>query len=256
MPSFKIDLHAHCQEHSPCSKSPASSIVEAAIARGLDALAFTNHNSFMEPSLLKGLRSSYPALKIYNCIEISVGQEHFLYVGPFDAQLQAWSSGYEALWRKARENGAFLALAHPFRFSDIVDAPIDEFPPDAVEIHSTNTGKDDAKAIAKLAASLGAKLLTNSDGHAPESIGAYCNQLEAAALPEDEAGLAACLKAARMSQLEDNAIIQRHNQWVGKLEKLAKRLIAAGKSPEEFEAVSGAWRGYYDRVKMGRSYKI
>ena len=255
--SFKVDLHTHCMEHSPCSRHPALSMAESALAHGMDAIAFTNHDCFMEPELLNGLRSKCPALKIYNCIEISLGMEHFIYIGPFDPQIPGWrNSGYEGLWRRTRENGGFLILAHPFRFSSDIEAPVADFPPDAVEIHSTNTGRDDEKSIAMLAASLKARTLTNSDGHAPEHVGIYSNIIEIDALPEDEADLANCLRKANISPCADLARIESHNKWVEKIEKLAARFIAADESPESFEMASGQWRGFYDRVKMGRSYKI
>jgi len=257
MPSkLKIDLHTHCQEHSECSSHPAKSIVEAAIKQGLHAIAFTNHDSYMEPALLGSLRSSYPALKIYNCVEISLGVEHFLYIGPYDPHLVHWRFGYERLWREIRDKGGFLILAHPFRFSSKVDAPIEEFPPDGVELHSTNTGRDDEEAILELAEKIGAKTFQNSDGHAPEHVGIYRNLLEIPALPPDEASLAKALRSRPVSGEGDPKRIERHNAEMLGLEDLVRDFIASGKGPVEFEAVTGKWRGYYDRVKMGKSYLI
>ena len=253
---FRIDLHCHCQEHSACSNFPAESIVAAALDFGLDAIAFTNHDSFMDPDLLEGLRSKFPSLKIYNCAEISLGIEHLLYIGPFDPNIVHWNYDYESLWRRVRRNSGFLALAHPFRFTPGLELPVDQFPPHAIEIHSTNTGRDDEEAIAKLAKRIGAKIICNSDGHAPKHIGIYRNVIEAEALPKDEAALAACLKSSIIGSEADTARIAQHNAWVEKLEILAKQCIESGKGPLEFESISGEWRGFYDRVKMGRSYKI
>ena len=254
--NLKIDLHCHCREHSLCSEYPAESIAAAAVNYGLDAIAFTNHDSFMDPVLLKGLRSKFQHLKIYNCAEISLGAEHMLYIGPFDPEIVHWNQGYEKFWRRVRENSGFLVLAHPFRFTSHVEMPVEEFPPDAIEIHSTNTGMDDEKTIAKLAEKLGVKTLCNSDGHAPKHIGIYRNIVEAGKLPEDEAALAACLKSSTIRSEADMARIIQHNEWVSKLETLAKECLNTGKGPLEFEAISGEWRGFYDRIKMGRSYKI
>ncbi len=253
---LKIDLHVHCQEHSPCSSHPASSIVESAVAHGLHAIAFTNHDSYMEPSLLGSLRSSYPSIKIYNCVEISIGIEHFLYIGPYDPHLVHWRHGYERLWREVRDKGGFLILAHPFRFSSKVDAPVEEFPPDGVELHSTNTGSCDAADILKLAKRLGSKTFSNSDGHAPEHIGIYRNLIEAPAPPPDEASLARALRSCAVLNDGDAGRIALHNEGIAALEEMTRKFIASGKGPIEYEALTGKWRGYYDRVNMGKSYSI
>ena len=45
---MKIDLHVHARERSACAKEGEESQIRAAIAAGLDGIAFTDHHLLVE----------------------------------------------------------------------------------------------------------------------------------------------------------------------------------------------------------------
>lgn len=250
---FKIDLHLHSREESPCSSHSAESMAEAAVKWGLDAIAFTNHNRYADDARIKSLRRKFPKLKIYNGVEVSIGNEHFLCFGPCDQALENWLFGYEELLERVRSKGGFIALAHPYRFGSGVPCSL-ENPTHAIEIHSMNTGRDDEEAISSLAERTGAKLLHNSDAHNPEHVGIFWNLVPE--LPKDETGLAEMLRTSPVSGGGDKARIASHNAFIEEAEAQIREFISSGGLPEEYEKRFGRWRGYYDRARMGKSYRI
>ncbi len=177
---MKIDLHVHCRERSPCSVASEIDLIQRAIFAGLDAIVFTDHDRLVPVVHLAALNQRFSPFRIFGGIEITLSEEHILVFGIQDAALESRSWDYEALWRFVRQRNGFMVLAHPFRFQGYIAAPIDRFPPDAIEIHSLNTLPRNEDRIRSIAEELGLRLLSDSDAHAAASIGEYYNLVEAA----------------------------------------------------------------------------
>ncbi len=177
---MKIDLHVHCRERSPCSVASEIELIQRAIFAGLDAIAFTDHDRLVPAVHLAALNQRFSPFRIVGGIEITLPEEHILVFGVQDAALTCRSWDYEALWRFVRQKDGFMVLAHPFRFQGYIAAPIDRFPPDAIEIHSLNTSLRHEGQIRHIAEELGLRLLSDSDAHAAASIGEHYNLIETA----------------------------------------------------------------------------
>jgi len=188
---FKIDLHIHTAERSPCAHASAVEMVTAAVACGLDALVITDHNRLTPASELAALNAQCAPFRVYGGIEVHVEAEPLLVIGMDDPALEYTLWTYAGLHAFVRARAGFLALAHPFRFHG-VSRNLVRRPPDAIEIHSRNTPPTAAAQIRALASRLGLALLSNSDAHAPEELGRHYNVLPY--LPADEAALAALLR--------------------------------------------------------------
>lgn len=185
---MKIDLHVHAKERSACSVAGEEELIKAAIACGLDGLAFTDHHRLVELERLADLNRKYAAFRVFGGIEITVSEgEDLLVLGVHDPALETRGWGYRELFAFVRERDGFLALAHPFRFYDTIRIDVEQYPPDAVEIRSMNTSACNEQRIRALLERLNLRPLCNSDAHRADHVGAYYNQLERA--PRDEKDL-------------------------------------------------------------------
>ena len=191
---MKIDLHVHTREYSPCGRSTAEEQIEAAIAAGLDAIVFADHDTLFPLSRIRDFKQKYAPFRIFSGIEISViGGEHLLVLGVHDDVLERRRWRYPDLYAFIREQGGFIALNHPFRFNPEIEIEHEQFPPDAVEGFSNNITSRLQRRIAHLAETLGVPILSNSDAHHKSGIGRYYNVLSR--IPADEQELIAILKA-------------------------------------------------------------
>jgi histidinol phosphatase-like PHP family hydrolase len=182
----KLDLHVHSSEYSACAVATAETQIRAAIARGLDGIAFTNHHKLVPPKALETWNRSYAPFRIYGAIEITVNEgEDFLVFGIDDPSLESPDWEYRNLHELVRKKRGYIVLAHPFRYRQSVDAPVSEFPPDGVELHSSNTPAAAEIKIRRLTSRIDARLFCNSDAHSPDSLGRYYN-LTKHPLPEGE----------------------------------------------------------------------
>lgn len=191
---MKIDLHVHAMERSSCAVSGEEEVIRAAISRGLDGLAFTDHHRLVLPWRIAELRKRYAPFRVFNGIEISVSGEDMLVLGLHDPVLetQVWTT-YPELHGFVRQRGGFIALAHPFRFHDTITVDVETYRPDGIEIRSTNIKAEHEVRIRALAERLDLPLLCNSDAHRAEDVGAYYNVLPRA--PRDDRDLISVLKA-------------------------------------------------------------
>jgi histidinol phosphatase-like PHP family hydrolase len=173
---MKLDLHVHSSEYSACAVADAETQIRAAISAGLDGLVFTNHHAFVPEASLDSWNAEYRPFRVYGGIEITVKEgEDLLVIGMRDPSLQSKDWEYAKLHRLVRSGGGYLVLAHPFRYRNFVGLPLEELPPDAIEVGSLNTPRASFFRIRRLAKRLGAKPVCDSDAHSPERIGAYYN---------------------------------------------------------------------------------
>lgn len=152
-------------------------MVQAAIAAGLDAMVFTDHYSLADQARLRVLNERYAPFRIYGGIEITADGEDWLVLGLQNPELEREDWRYPALHRYVRSHGGYIILAHPFRYSPRINADIQKFKPDGIEVRSRNTPANREKEITTLAGTLGLRLFVNSDAHSVRAIGAYYNEI-------------------------------------------------------------------------------
>lgn len=194
---MKIDLHVHCRERSICCKSSQKAQVEAAIAAGLDAIVFTDHHRLAPGDKLADLNQKYAPFRVFGGIELNVTGEDILVLGIQDPILETKKFTYPELHAFVRERDGFMAVAHPYRFHPDIKLPLAEYPPDAIEVCSSNTRPEMLAEIVVLARQLNISPLSNSDAHAATTIGHYYNVLDST--PVNEAELIDLLKQGNFS---------------------------------------------------------
>jgi histidinol phosphatase-like PHP family hydrolase len=193
---MKIDLHVHTSERSQCARSGEEKMIQAAIAHGIDGLAFTDHHMLVPLEWLEQLNRRYAPFRIFGGIEISVTEgEDLLVLGVHDPALESREWAYPALYDFVREREGFLILAHPFRFRDRIALDLERFPPDAMEIRSNNTREEDETKICFRAGRFGLRLICSSDAHRAKDVGMYFCHLGRE--PQDERELLDILRAGR-----------------------------------------------------------
>lgn len=194
---MKIDLHVHTREGSPCAHSSADGMIQAAIESGLDGLVITDHDRFVPRERLAYLNAKYAPFRVFGGVEVTTHAEHVLVLGVHDDRLaigpgRTWWS-YSDLHAFVTARGGFLAVAHPFRFNHArIGVDLDRFTPHALEVYSRNTPASAVPRIKAIAARLDVPLLSNSDAHHRNDVGAYYNLLDEE--PEDVEALVRTLK--------------------------------------------------------------
>lgn len=180
---MKVDLHVHARERSRCATASEEEMIRAAIGRGLDGIAFTDHHRLVPRRRLDEFNQKYAPFRVFGGIEISVSGEDVLVLGIHDLELEARDWTFPELHAFVRRQRGFLVLAHPFRFHDTIDVHIDAYRPDAVELCSINIRTTDESRILALAERLHLRLVCNSDAHRAKDVGCYYNVLSRA--PQD-----------------------------------------------------------------------
>ena len=165
---FAVDLHVHTGfVHAfPGRPTPFDPLglrlaCLVARARGLDAIAVTNHD-FSSP-----LPDSLYGVGIVPGIEISTTQGHLLVVGPNPpTRTEPGALDPHEAVDLAHERGCAAVLAHPFRNSTLrdVDAPFD-----AVELNAKRPGQ--TGRVVELARERVLPLVGASDAHVPLEVG-------------------------------------------------------------------------------------
>lgn len=194
---MNVDLHVHTRERSPCGQSAERDQIRAAIAAGLDAVALTDHGCLPPDGWLDRINAACAPFRVMGGIEITVDGEDVLVLGVRDRAIESTAWTYPRLRAWVREQGGFCALAHPFRYHPDIAVPVREFPPDAIEVFSSNTPPDAAERIIALARELDLPLLSNSDAHAASTLGRHYNRLDAR--PRDGTALLAMLKRGQFT---------------------------------------------------------
>lgn len=176
---MKIDLHVHTRARSPCARSSTDEMIRAAVDRGLDGLVISDHDRLVPTEDLVYLNAKYAPFRIFGGIEITTRGEHVLVLGVRDEALEDRWWAYPDLHTFVQGRGGFLALAHPFRFNPRqLEVDVEQFPPHAMEVHSHNTPRQAEARIRQMAAQLDVSLLSNSDAHHRDDIGAHYNVLD------------------------------------------------------------------------------
>lgn len=163
-------------------------MIRSAIAHGLDAIVFTNHDRLVTPARLEALNARYTPFRIFGGVEVTLDSEHIIVLGIHDPALELGSEEtppgaapthweYPDLYKFVRERDGLIILCHPFRYRPEISIDVEQYPPDAIEVHSRNTPNWAESQIRETARKVGAKLLSNSDAHHKQSLGDFYNQL-------------------------------------------------------------------------------
>jgi len=189
---FAVDLHTHTRffhgfESRPTPYDPLGADLLAAVARhrGLDGLAFTNHDYAV----------SFDAAGVVPIpgIEVSSSRGHVLVVGP-DPPAATKVEGMDPIEAVdiAHDRGCAAIVAHPYRNSTVreVDAPFD-----AIEINGKHPGT--REWVERLATSHGLPTVGGSDAHYPFEVGRAHTLVDADELTP--AGVVAAIRDGRVA---------------------------------------------------------
>lgn len=177
-----------------------------------------------------------------------------LVIGIDDKTLESENWNYEELHKYVRANGGFMALAHPFRYRNYINANLEGYPPAAMETHSISAIAANRPKIDELIERYGLRAIRNSDGHHVEHVGIFYNELNY--MPNNERELAEILKAGEYRCKGMQERIDAFNRMVEELEDLANSLHRQGKGAKEFYELTGFGEDRFKRVIDGGSYKI
>jgi predicted metal-dependent phosphoesterase TrpH len=183
---LKIDLHVHCSERSGCGRSAEEEQIQAAIAAGLDAMAFTDHFKFIPPVRQAELNNKYAPFLIFRGIEVTASLEDFIVLGVGDAELESQSWTYPNLHGFVRMRKGYIIMAHPFRYHSELSPEVIALPPDAIEVRSVNTPAEAERRIREVATNLKLQLMWNSDAHIATAMGSYFNVIDSAPVTDKE----------------------------------------------------------------------
>jgi hypothetical protein len=204
---------------------------------------------------LEELNRKYAPFCVFGGIEIAVTEgEDMLVLGIRDSVLETRKWSYAELFAFVRERGGFVILAHPFRYHDEITIDIETYPPDAIELHSRNTGACDAPQILAILEHLKLPPLYNSDAHHADHIGIYYNRL--VRVPRDEREPIEILRAGDYTCHGMEERVNEYNGEIEERENLIRRMIARGQDRDDYRRATGHWPGHYDRVAAGKSYRI
>jgi predicted metal-dependent phosphoesterase TrpH len=197
--AFLIDLHVHTRLGSADSSLDPKQLIQVAAARGLSGVAVAEHYRVWTDS--EAEEHGGPGFRVFTAAEVTTDIGHVLVFGL--ARFPK-SRSFATLAREARDGGAALVLAHPFRSrldywrrsrdgAVLLDClgPMSEF--HAIEV--CNSGCTDAEnglatALAEKSRALG---VAGSDAHQAAQVGTCVTAFNE--LPIDSRDLAARLVA-------------------------------------------------------------
>lgn len=183
-----VDLHCHTTRSQDSRLSPALAVA-AARAAGLDAVCLTEHDDLWAADETRelGTAAGFP---VFTGVEVSTEIGHVLAFGlsEFDLGLRS----FRALVTRARESGAALVLAHPYRRHFRFEVPTVLTGPDidaalgrrgladvaAVETGNGATRPVENRLAAEVAARQGLPTTAGSDAHAPERVGLWATDID------------------------------------------------------------------------------
>jgi hypothetical protein len=187
-----VDLHCHSFPRSQCSSLKPEEVVDLARQRGLDAVCFTEHDTFWPAEELSELarRTSFIVL---GAVELSTDLGHILAFGLAGggAGLGFAAGAFEA----AQRDGGLLYLAHPARDGLLrVDRRTVEY---FESVEAINGSDSRLQNVAATGLAHGFRLpgVGGSDAHTPEELGRAATRFEVQF--DDEAGLLAALRSGR-----------------------------------------------------------
>jgi predicted metal-dependent phosphoesterase TrpH len=204
-----VDLHCHTSPRSSCSRATLRGLVDAARARGVDALCLTEHDLLWDGDDLAAAAREvgFPLLA---GVELSTDVGHVLAYGPLRRPL--WQGyRFEELVEECDDTGSALVLAHPVRRTAGERAARAGRPPPppedvvgttawrlahGVEAFSTQSIPAEHALTAAALALAPKPAVAGSDAHDEHNAGAFATRFEAPV--RTAADVAAAIRAGRV----------------------------------------------------------
>lgn len=169
---FRIDLHVHSR-HSGDSVSEPEEIIEYAIERGLDGVAFTEHYSYEASEPVEYLKGKYGGdILILRGVEFAAREGHFLVFGVNTDKLGLNYPPVDELIRAVQSAGGVIIPSHPFRGSHSIGESVFEYDGfTALEgYNGYNLHQYNLRAI-EAAVKMNIPYTGGSDAHEPNEVG-------------------------------------------------------------------------------------
>lgn len=194
-----------------CSMATEKAMILSAIDQGLDAIVITDHHRLVPPKHLARLNEQYAPFKILSGLEITLTDtyEDVLVLGIQDSILETKNFTYVELHHLVKKKNGFMVLCHPFRWSDHISKQAKRYPPDGIELYSTNIAQQNIPHIIEFRERYGSWLLANSDAHKEWDIGLYYNELSQTVHTEKD-----LLECLRHGQYKLCADMKRQGSWI------------------------------------------
>lgn len=170
--NFKIDLHVHSKYSEDNDADPEETVLYA-IDRGLNGVAFTEHDSYAASEFAEELREKYQeSILIFRGVELTAEEGHCLIFGVDPDTLGVQYAPLSSVVRLVNEAGGVVVPAHPFRPGSGVDEVIRTASGIvAVEgCNGVNKTEMNARAI-EVAKALKLPYTGGSDAHESENVG-------------------------------------------------------------------------------------
>ncbi|MFW6286517.1 MAG: PHP-associated domain-containing protein [Candidatus Sumerlaeota bacterium] len=248
---MRIDLHVHTSEWSD-GKDCVADIIEQAMERGLDGMVISDHHRMLQPDEQAQLRERFPGFKVFRGAEISINRDHVNLIGGTGEQITAERPHDEAFLRDYTERtGAFSMLNHPFWKADHYTIDLDAFCPEGMDIISMNTDTARREVYLETARERRMALTAASDTHNARQVGLFHVDLDRDVDTDEE--LIEELRAGRLSISTFDDMMRERIDEVEKEEALARKVLDAGGSLEDYKALGGTFA--YARLSGGGSYR-
>ncbi|MEJ2183602.1 MAG: PHP domain-containing protein [Nitrospirota bacterium] len=169
---FKIDLHVHTR-HSGDNSADPEDMVQEALARGLDGIAFTEHYSYGASEYAERLREKYAgSIRILRGVEFSAAEGHCLVFGVDTDGLSIKGAFLGELVAAVNERGGAAVPSHPYRGGSGAGETVKTLAGIAAleGYNGANPHHMNLRAI-EAARSLGLPFIGGSDAHASSEVG-------------------------------------------------------------------------------------
>lgn len=177
---FRVDLHVHSR-YSGDSVSDPEEIIEHAIERGLDGIAFTEHYSYEASEPVEYLKDKYKGdLLILRGVEYAAREGHILVFGVNTDKLGLNYPPVEELFKAVTSAGGVIIPSHPFRGSHSIGERVYEYGGFAAleGCNGYNLHQYNLKAI-EAAKRMDIPYTGGSDAHEPHEVGQCFTEFEA-----------------------------------------------------------------------------
>jgi len=183
---FKIDLHVHTSS-SGDNDADLEEVVEAAVLRGLDGIAITEHYSYGASEPVERLREKYGGvITLFRGVELSAAEGHCLVFGVDTDRLSLRYAPAVEIVRAVTAAGGVVIPSHPYRGGSGIGELVLRLPGisglegyNGANLHAMNS-----KAV-EAAGTLGLPYTGGSDAHAPAEVGSCYTEFEGRVAVED-----------------------------------------------------------------------
>ena len=234
-----IDLHTHTNEYSRCSRMDPQTLIKAAIEKGLDGVVLTEHDYLRTSEEMNSLRKTFPQIKIFNSIEVSVKEkEHVLVYGVLDPSFFYNSMPLAELEQVVKSENGIMVLAHPFRYRNEVMEEVFNSSIEGIEVASTNVKRYMKKGYDYIISRKNLIKVMGSDAHDAATVGIFATDFKNDI--KDEAELVKAIKSKEFTLYKNHKVINELNGKLADKIPLAQNLIDKGFSDHEIREKVGS----------------